>query len=1220
MKRLIFIIPAVFLALVGVIVVWLGFTESGLATIVRVASSGSTGRLTIDKPVGHLFAGELAFERLIWKEPDREIVVDDLRIDWSPASLLQGRLNIATISATQVLIDITTTDEESAPPASLRLPVAVDVRKMAISRLDFARLFAVENVRTAYVNDRATHRLEQLSGRIGKGEISGNATLGADAPFTLEVRARLAGQMEGKAVSLAVETAGPLDRIALKVTAAEGLRGDGRATLTPFARRPFAAAQLALTDVDPAAWIAGSPGARLAVLARASPDASAPGALSGDFSVINDVAGPLDRQRLPLASLAGRFAWHADGAQLAELTARLPGHGTLAGSGRWENGQLNLDLTARAVDAAQVAAVLRSTRLNGPISASIGRDRQTVKVRLADAGFVLTADAGHENGKVSVPRFELAAGKALLRANGELQINKDRSFSTNGELVRFDPSKFARVPAALINATLSAAGSLQPEAVVQARFALRDSRLAGQPLSGHGDLVIDWPRIPKADVQLAAGPNHLNAHGAFGRPGDSLIMAIDAPALGPYGLEGSLAGQLQLGGTADQPTLAAELGTPRVGLPGVGTISGARVLAEIASAPGSPLKVDASVAALDGAKWPGLVRQLYLRVTGTRRQHSLKFAGEVGGKNLLELAAEGGFADDVRQPRWSGRLLEARLAAEQKMRSFVLAQPVALGASRDAWQIGPAVLDGDAWQIRLRADAGRQRVRAELSGRGPRIGDVSGNFEAAMVDAWTLNRQGPWLGAARIDVADLGWVAEWLDGLWKSSGRLSGELKLAGIPDRPLVSGQMRGEKLALSIPEQGMQLANGILEATVSDNLLRITQLAFDSVLQAPPRALRRTDSEALEQLVAKPGRLEITGEMRVDRSSGSDSAALDLRLDRVGIYQLPDQWLTVSGDGRISWIKDVLGIKGKLAADAAYWKLVDIGTPRLSDDVVIMTSAGTREAAAYRPRLDLDLEADAGGNFQFRGFGLSARLAGNIRVQAQGRDLPRASGRIRARDGRFDAYGQQLEIERGVLTFQGLLENPALDVRAVRKNLPVEAGVQITGTVQKPVARLISDPELPDVEKLSWLVLGHGPDQTGAGDAVVLLSAAGSLLGNQSGGVVQQIKSGFGIDEFGVRQGQIGDLGGRQPGSRVGGGAFDATSTTGNQILSVGKRLSNNALLSYDQTLGKAESVVKLTIFLNRQLSLIARAGSDNALDIFYTISFGGPLPRAARDRSAK
>ena len=209
--------------------------------------------------------------------------------------------------------------------------------------------------------------------------------------------------------------------------------------------------------------------------------------------------------------------------------------------------------------------------------------------------------------------------------------------------------------------------------------------------------------------------------------------------------------------------------------------------------------------------------------------------------------------------------------------------------------------------------------------------------------------------------------------------------------------------------------------------------------------------------------------------------------------------------------------------------------------------------------------------------------------------------------RDGRFEAYGQQLNIERGILSFQGLLDNPALDVRAIRSGLSVEAGVQISGNAQKPVIKLISDPDLPDAEKLAWLVLGHGPEQLGAGDASILLSAAGGLLGNDSGGVIQQLKSSFGIDEFGVRTGQLGDAGSRQRSSRVAGGSADTTASTGNQILSVGKRLSSNAVLSYEQALGKAESVVKLTVKLNRQLSLIGRAGSDNALDMFYTLTFG-------------
>ena len=271
-----------------------------------------------------------------------------------------------------------------------------------------------------------------------------------------------------------------------------------------------------------------------------------------------------------------------------------------------------------------------------------------------------------------------------------------------------------------------------------------------------------------------------------------------------------------------------------------------------------------------------------------------------------------------------------------------------------------------------------------------------------------------------------------------------------------------------------------------------------------------------------------------------------------------------------------------------------------------MVIKRPGGPPSARLRPRLDLDLGADLGRNFLFNGAGLSSRLVGELRLTAQGRDLPRASGSIRARDGRFDAYGQKLAIERGILNFNGLLDNPGLDVRALRKGLAVEAGVQISGSAQKPLVKLVSDPDLPEAEKLAWLVLGHGPEQMGAGDATLLFSAAGGLLGNDSANVVQQLKKTFGFDELGIRQGNLGDSLGRQPSSRVAGGTLDPSST-GQQIFSVGKRLSSNALLSYEQTLGKAESVVKLSVSLGRQLTVVGRAGSDNALDIFYSLAFG-------------
>jgi translocation and assembly module TamB len=403
------------------------------------------------------------------------------------------------------------------------------------------------------------------------------------------------------------------------------------------------------------------------------------------------------------------------------------------------------------------------------------------------------------------------------------------------------------------------------------------------------------------------------------------------------------------------------------------------------------------------------------------------------------------------------------------------------------------------------------------------------------------------------------------------------------------------------------MNLARGELAIDLDDNLLRVRKLSFDSVLQTMPRALRLAGKEEIAKLTDQPGHLEVTGEMQLDRNKGADSAFLDFKLDRLGAWQLPDQWVAVSGDGRLSWQGDTLGAKGKLLVDAGYWQLAPAGAPSLSDDVVIKRPGSAKPSGSLRPKLELDISTDLGRNFLFKGAGLSSRLSGDLRLRASGRDLPRASGSIRTRDGRFDAYGQQLEIERGILIFQGLLDNPGLDVRALRKGLAVEAGVQISGTVQRPLVRLVSDPELPDAEKLAWLVLGHGPENMSAGDATVLLSAAGGLLGNNSGNVVQQLKKTFGVDEFGVRQGDIGATGSRQPSSRVAGSNVDTTGATGNQILSVGKRLSSNALLSYEQSLGRAESIVKLTVNLSRQISVIGRAGSDNALDIFYTLSFG-------------
>ena len=400
--------------------------------------------------------------RLSWKEPGLEVVVDDLRIDWTPGALFEKRLAIGELAAARLRLDIASSDEATPPPASLTLPVAVDIQKMAISRLDYGQVFSAGDLRGVFASDGTTHRLSDFGARLGLAVIAGSAELGGSAPLPLRVDASIAGKLDDQAVRLAVSADGPLERIEVKVAAEEGVSGSGRALLTPFARQPFAEARLELADVDPAAWIDGAPAARLTLQADVRPDERQADAVAGSFELRNASAGPLDRQRLPLERLSGRFAWNDDGGRFSDLQARLPGSGRLSGTAVWRDAALSLDLAARDLDAAQLASVLRSTRLNGPISATVGSTRQQLTFRLADQRFTLAAEASHENGKVSLTRLELSAGDAVLRASGELATGEEMAFSASGELARFDPSRFARVPAAALNGTLAASGRLRP--------------------------------------------------------------------------------------------------------------------------------------------------------------------------------------------------------------------------------------------------------------------------------------------------------------------------------------------------------------------------------------------------------------------------------------------------------------------------------------------------------------------------------------------------------------------------------------------------------------------------------------------------------------------------------------------------------------------------------------------------------------------------------------
>ena len=65
-------------------------------------------------------------------------------------------------------------------------------------------------------------------------------------------------------------------------------------------------------------------------------------------------------------------------------------------------------------------------------------------------------------------------------------------------------------------------------------------------------------------------------------------------------------------------------------------------------------------------------------------------------------------------------------------------------------------------------------------------------------------------------------------------------------------------------------------------------------------------------------------------------------------------------------------------------------------------------------------------------------------------------------------------------------------------------------------------------------------------------------------------------------------------------------ASPSVSGQVLSLGKRLGPDLFLNFEQSLGGAATLVKLTYQISRRLSVIARGGTDTALDVQYGFSF--------------
>jgi translocation and assembly module TamB len=1162
---------------------WLLYTDSGLRWAGARAEDASKGKLKLEGLRGAL-ARDIGISSLQFEDAQTRVELREAVFRIELLAFLGARAGIRSLRAKSLDVTLGAPDDKPREPPQIPLGLRVD-------RADIERI-TLERGAERYVVEGFELRDAAL---LHTGTVSASAAFALrHDPYPVTARLKLGGTLERLEVAFDGGIGEARAEFPVKL----------RAVVTAFAPRPLAAIDAEAGPVDLQRLNGEWPSTALTV--KLSAKASPANALAGSLSARNSMPGPLDQKRIPFTALDTRFA-SADfqSVSLQDLKALLNPAGMLAGKGELRRSGAEFDIQVTDLDLRALRSSLRSTRLAGSLRLAAGQ-KQTLKGTLAQDGMRISADLVREGELVEIRSVRAEAEGGAATGSGRVRLTEPLRFEAKLRLEHFDPASFGEYPGGDINGSLDGAGTLGADPAVDARWVIQDSTLEGEALESRGAARISRTRASRVAAQASLGGARLTARGDFGRPGDELGWALEVPRIDHFlgDITGSLQADGTLGGTFDEPQASLVAKARALGLP-----HGIALKSATAKASGSLARHAAEIS----LQAEGL--ELDARLRGGWRKES-GWSGE-----LQALRNSGAYPMQLRAPAplrvapgraelgrleatlAQGRVLVTQLAWSEKRLtssgefSALPAQWLILAAGLTERARSTLLLDGQ-WDIastpRLTGSASFRRSSGDVTltrggvlalglekavldarftdGRINASAEIASRYAAATVKADIAPEPGaPGLGVtaqsalafdARIGSVDLRAVAQPLLTDGRIEGRLGAELRGSGTLGEPRIAGTLRGDAIGFEMPPLGVFLKNGQLRAALDGDTLRVTEFSIQG----------------------GEGRLTASGALPLRLAGGG--ARLAWRAEKFGLLERPDLRLVVSGSGEARLVEKRISLSGSLRADRGYLELEQERLPKLGEDVVIIGQERVGTTKAARVPLALDLQLDLGNELEVRGYGLEGKLTGQLQIETTKDGELRAYGRIQTLNATFFAYGQRLQVDPGVAIFDGPLDNPSLQMTAWRRNQQVEVGVQVTGSARAPRVQLVSQPPVPEGERLSWLVLGRAPTDATKADLGLLQAAAGALLARGDRMPLdRRIARAFGLDEISLRgSGEVAD-----------------------RVVAVGKRLSDRLYISYEQGLGVvASALVKLDFSLTRRLAVRAETGTSSGLGLFYRFSW--------------
>jgi len=823
---------------------------------------------------------------------------------------------------------------------------------------------------------------------------------------------------------------------------------------------------------------------------------------------------------------------------------------------------------------------------------------------------------------------ESTAGRAGIA--GRLAWSPDLDWDANFEAAQLDTSLLLADMTGTINARGQSSGRFSDGEIVHLALRLDDleGELLSLPARASGDVTYAARRLDVAAASLMLGSSRATVSGQAGDNLD-LEFTVDMPDVGELLAEasGRVAANGRVGGTRVAPSIVA---TAQGSSLGWRNYSAAESEARVDLASDRRFALSAGGTGLgDGQR---TVDRWTVSANGRPESHRIEIAAS-GATGEARIVGSGGYADAA----WAGQLdafevggqgigrwasdrpaklrasasatrldllcldrqdLQGRACielgyepdqpfdfavsiAELPVAALPFAPPAGVGITGNIFveasgEIAPETIDASA-SVEVRNASVSAEIEGEtetvhftrLAGnagieanRLDSVFDVAfsegagiGHIELAMADV--RSAESAIGGLARVNISDLALVELFVPSISQPSGSLQGEVAIAGLAKAPSLSGRIELSDGRIGVPAAGTEVHD--------------IHLALE---QREPGSLAISGSAE-----SGKGRVGIEGRTTVDPATGLETDIVITGED-FELLQLPDMQASASPDVRIHVDTDEVTVRGRLLIPSSSITVQSIpeGARKPSPDAIVQ---GRVEATGGNGRrASVDIDVTLGDDVSFAGFGLTTDLTGNLRVQAAPSSPVTGLGRISLIGGRYEAYGQDLEIERGELIFSGPINNPLLDLRAVRRLPDVTAGIHVTGTPNELSSEVFSDPAMSDVEALSYLLTGHALASADMGEGDLMNKAAFALGMSQAGAITSQVRSSLGLETL-TLQGGVDD-------SRI----------------VAGKRIGGRLLVEYGYGLVDQLGTLILKYQVNERLILESSTGSVSTLDIIYKV----------------